>query len=43
MAFWDFRQFARQNPDVTWKLLQHLVELLAEERSKRAQAALQAS
>ena len=43
MAFWDFRQFAKQNPDVTWKLLQHLVDLLAEERSKRAQASLQAS
>jgi CRP-like cAMP-binding protein len=43
MAFWDFRQFARQNPDVTWKLLQHLVDLLTEERSKRAQASLQAS
>ena len=43
MAFWDFRQFAKQNPDVTWKLLQHLVELLTEERSKRAQAALPAS
>jgi CRP-like cAMP-binding protein len=43
MAFWDFRQFARQNPDVTWKLLQHLVELLTEERSRRAQASLQAS
>lgn len=43
MAFWDFRQFAKQNPDVTWKLLQHLVDLLTEERSKRAQAALQAS
>ena len=43
MAFWDFRQFAKQNPDVTWKLLQHVVELLAEERDRRAQAALQAS
>jgi CRP-like cAMP-binding protein len=43
MPFWDFRQFAKQNPDVTWKLLQHLVELLTEERSKRAQATLQAS
>jgi hypothetical protein len=28
---------------VTWKLLQHLVALLTEERSKRAQAALPAS
>ena len=43
MPFWDFRQFARKNPDVTWKLLQHLVDLLTEERSKRAQATLQAS
>jgi CRP/FNR family cyclic AMP-dependent transcriptional regulator len=43
MAFWDFRQFAKQNPDVTWKLLQHLVDLLTEERRSRAQAALQAS
>jgi CRP/FNR family transcriptional regulator, cyclic AMP receptor protein len=43
MQFWDFRQFAKQNPDVTWKLLQHLVELLTEERSKRAHATLQAS
>jgi CRP/FNR family transcriptional regulator, cyclic AMP receptor protein len=43
MQFWDFRQFAKQNPDVTWKLLQHLVELLTEERSQRARATLQAS
>jgi CRP-like cAMP-binding protein len=35
MGFWDFRRFAKQNPDVTWKLLQHVVELLSEERSKR--------
>ncbi len=43
IAFWDFRQFAKQNPDVTWKLLQHLVDLLTKERSGRAQAALHAS
>jgi len=43
MAFWDFRRFAKENPDVTWKLLQHLVGLLTEERNRRAQAALQAS
>jgi CRP-like cAMP-binding protein len=35
MGFWDFRRFAKQNPDVTWKLLQHVVELLAETRSDR--------
>ena len=28
MRFWDFRRFARQNPDVTWKLLQHVVDIL---------------
>ena len=30
MGFWDFRRFAKQNPDVTWKLLQYVVELLSE-------------
>jgi CRP/FNR family cyclic AMP-dependent transcriptional regulator len=34
MGFWDFRRFAKENPDVTWKLLQHVVELLAEQRSQ---------
>ena len=32
MGFWDFRRFAKQNPDVTWKLLQYVVELLSEGR-----------
>jgi len=36
MRFWDFRRFAKQNPDVTWKLLQYVVELLADERDSRA-------
>jgi len=36
MGFWDFRRYAKENPDVTWKLLQHVVELLSEERSSRA-------
>jgi CRP-like cAMP-binding protein len=36
MGFWDFRRFAKQNPDVTWKLLQHVVELLSEERERHA-------
>jgi len=43
MAFWDFRRFATENPDVTWKLLQHLVGVLTEERNRRAQATLQTS
>ena len=25
IPFWDFREFALKNPDVTWKLLQHVV------------------
>ena len=43
MASWDLRAFVKENPDVAWKLLQHLVGLLAEERSRRAQAVLAAS
>jgi CRP-like cAMP-binding protein len=33
IPFWDFRDFAHANPDVTWKLLQHVVELLTSSRS----------
>jgi CRP-like cAMP-binding protein len=29
IPFWDFREFALQNPDVTWNLLQHVVEVLS--------------
>lgn len=36
MRSWDFRRFAMENPDVIWKLLQYVVELLADERSIRA-------
>lgn len=32
IRFSDFRDFALTNPDVTWKLLQHVVELLTAER-----------
>ena len=28
IPFWDFRTFAHDNPDVMWKLLQHVVEML---------------
>src|SRR5215212_846375 len=40
MRFWDFRRFAKQNPDVTWKLLQYVVEILADERGTPAGARL---
>jgi CRP/FNR family transcriptional regulator, cyclic AMP receptor protein len=29
IPFWDFREFAHANPDVMWKLLQHVVEVLS--------------
>ena len=40
VQFWDFRAFARKNPDLLWKLLQHVAGLLLEEqqRARRAQA-----
>jgi CRP-like cAMP-binding protein len=38
LGFWDFRRFAKENPDVSWKLLEHVVELLAKEREDRAGA-----
>ncbi|MGH3012601.1 MAG: cyclic nucleotide-binding domain-containing protein [Gaiellaceae bacterium] len=43
MMFWDFREFAKRNPDVSWKLLEHVVGLLADARSKQAKALLSAS
>jgi CRP/FNR family cyclic AMP-dependent transcriptional regulator len=30
LASWHFRRFVKENPGVSWKLLEHLVELLAE-------------
>src|SRR3954468_9996935 len=43
IQFWNFRRFAKENPDVTWKLLQQVSELLLEERGLRARASLAAS
>ena len=40
IAFWDFRKFARDNPDVAWKLLQHVTALLMAERQRTARASL---
>jgi CRP-like cAMP-binding protein len=34
IQFWHFRSFAKQNPDVTWKLLQHVAGLLFKEQSR---------
>lgn len=43
IAFWDFRKFAKENPDVTWALLQHIAGLLTNERERRLRAALATS
>jgi CRP/FNR family transcriptional regulator len=36
IQFWDFRTFARKNPDVMWKLLQHVAGILLKEQSRHA-------
>ena len=36
IQFWHFRAFAKKNPDVTWKLLQHVAALLLQEQGRRA-------
>ena len=38
IPFWDFRRFAKDNPDVSWALLQHLAGLLVGERGRRSRA-----
>src|SRR6185436_12177944 len=42
IRFWDFRDFAKENPDVSWNLLQHLAGMLLEDRARRSQAAPEA-
>lgn len=37
IRFWDFREFAKANPDVSWNLLQHLAELMVADRARQAQ------
>jgi CRP-like cAMP-binding protein len=38
ISFWDFRRAAKDNPDITWKLLQYVTGLLVEERLARSRA-----
>ena len=42
MAFWDFRRFAKDNPDVCWKLLQHLAGMMTAQSARQAQASTRA-
>jgi len=39
IRFWDFREFAKANPDVSWNLLQHRAGLLLDDRARRGQSA----
>ena len=43
IQFWDFRAFAKKNPDVMWKLLQHVAGILLKEQSRHAEQADSAS
>jgi CRP-like cAMP-binding protein len=36
LASWDFRRFVKDNPDVSWKLLRHLVDLLLEAQERNS-------
>jgi CRP/FNR family transcriptional regulator, cyclic AMP receptor protein len=43
IQFWHFRAFAKKNPDVTWKLLQHVAGLVVKEQSREPAHAARAS
>ncbi len=43
IAFWDFRSFAKDNPEILWKLLDHVVGLVAAGREQDAQRSGQPS
>ena len=36
ITFWDFREFAKDNPEIVWELLQQVVGMLADEQSRRS-------
>jgi CRP-like cAMP-binding protein len=39
IQFWHFRAFAKKNPDVTWKLLQHVADIVLREQSRHPASA----
>jgi cAMP-dependent protein kinase regulator len=43
IQFWDFRAFAKKNPDVMWKLLEQVAGILLKEQSRHAGQAESAS
>jgi CRP/FNR family cyclic AMP-dependent transcriptional regulator len=38
LTAWDFREFVQSDPDVSWRLLQYVVDLLDAERSPGSQS-----
>jgi CRP/FNR family transcriptional regulator, cyclic AMP receptor protein len=42
IQFWHFRAFAKKNPEVMWKLLQHVAGILLVEQSRHAAPAASA-
>ena len=43
LTAWDFRELAKEHPDITWKLLQHVVAVLLDERVRTSRATAEAS
>src|SRR3954465_9452488 len=43
IQFWHFRAFAKKNPDVTWKLLQHVAGILLKEQGRHSARAERAA
>jgi hypothetical protein len=39
MATWDLEELVKSSPETAWKLLRHVVDLLAAERERASQVA----
>jgi CRP-like cAMP-binding protein len=43
LSAWDFREAVKEHPDIAWKLLQHVVGVLIEERARTSRDVAEAS
>jgi CRP-like cAMP-binding protein len=43
LTAWEFRDMAKEHQDITWKLLQHVVGVLSDERTRTSRASAEAS
>jgi CRP-like cAMP-binding protein len=43
LTAWEFRDMAKEHQDITWKLLQHVVGVLSDERTRTSRASSEAS